>query len=47
MWWLTTVGKPVWVPSVRDFKFFPPYKGQAHRLFMSGYTKYLLKEALT
>ena len=43
MWWLTTVGKAVWVPSVRDFKFLPQHRGNAHRLFMSGYTEYLLR----
>ena len=46
MWWLTTVGKSVWVPSPRDFRFLPEYRAEAHRMFMSGETYWLLRGVL-
>lgn len=43
MWWLTTVGKAVWVPSKEEFKLLPEHSKQAHRLFMAGKTSLLLR----
>jgi hypothetical protein len=45
MWWMTTVGKSVWVPSAQDFQFLAR-KGDAHRLFMAGKTYWLLRGVL-
>lgn len=42
-WYMTTVGRPAWVPTTQDCQLMPQYKADAHRLFMSGRSHVLLR----